>query len=66
MDSTVINWTLAILGGLATLAVVAVWHSDVSCDNFGEMLLRRGRYLRHMAEARKKFEAEEKRTEVTA
>jgi len=66
MDSSVINWTLAILCGLATLAVVAVWHSEVSCDNFGEMLLRRGRYLRYMAEARKKFEAEEKRSEVTA
>lgn len=66
MDSSVINWTLAIFGVLAVLGGIATWHSDVSCDNFGEMLLRRGRYIRHMTEARKKFEAEEKQMEVAA
>lgn len=66
MDSSVINWTLAILGIIACLGAIATWHSEVTCENLAAMFLRRGRYLRHMAAARKQFEAGEKRTEATA
>jgi len=46
--------------------VVISWYSIENCAKMAERFCRRERYLRHMADARREFEAAENRTEVTA
>ena len=44
--------------------IVISWYSVANCAKMAERFCRRERYLRHMAEARREFEAAER--EVTA
>ncbi len=60
MSYNVISITINILAACALAFAFALWFSPTNCDRVVDTWQRRARYLRHMAAARKEFEAMER------
>ncbi len=66
MNISTIAIVLDVFLAVGLALVVISWYSIDNCARMAERFCRRERYLRHMAEARREFEAAENRAEVTA
>lgn len=66
MSVSTIAIVLDVFLAVGLALVVISWYSIENCAKMAERFCRRERYLRHMADARREFEAAENRTEVTA
>lgn len=62
MSYNILSAIINILAACSVAFACALWFSPSNCDRVVEIWQRRARYLRHMAAARKEFEAMERQT----